>query len=202
MGTHDVSRRLVAGLAVLVLAAGCAGSTSPTPTSSPVSTPGPTPATAVPTPIPTVAIATATAAAATTLPTAAHRPQTIHVLEDPIDFQTVHVAGCTGNCAGDQLNGRSRMIDAATHKGVGSLSVKCVLIDPGQNLYHCPANTISLTGRGQIVFDETVYIGGPWYPKPWPIISGSGEFLGATGSVTSPKDSTWDYGDFVITITG
>jgi hypothetical protein len=61
---------------------------------------------------------------------------------------------------------------------------------------------MTLTGRGQIVFDETVYIGGPWYPKPWPIIGGTGEFLGATGSVASPKDSTWPYGDFVITITG
>jgi hypothetical protein len=94
------------------------------------------------------------------------------------------------------------MLDADTHVGVGSFSVKCVLLDPAKNLYHCPANTISLTGRGQIVFDETVYIGGQWNPVPWPIISGTGEFLGATGSVTSPKDSTWSYGDFVISITG
>lgn len=200
MTIRHVGRRLLAGLAVLVLAAGCAGSASLTPTP----TPGPTAtATAMPTPLPTVATATAPAAAATTLPPAAHRPQTIHVLEDPHAFQVVHVAGCTGDCAGDQLIGHSRMIDAATHKGVGSFSVKCVLIDPGQALYHCPANVISLTGRGQIVFDETVCLGAFLYtPKPWPIISGSGEFLGATGSVAIPKDSTWDYGDFVITITG
>jgi hypothetical protein len=93
------------------------------------------------------------------------------------------------------------MLDADTRVDVGSLAVTCTLMDPSKSLYHCPANTISLTGRGQIVFDETVYIGGPWYPKPWPITSGSGEFLGATGTVISPKDSTWSYGDFVITIT-
>lgn len=66
----------------------------------------------------------------------------------------------------------------------------------------CPANTISLTGRGQIVFDETFYLGGPWNPDPWPIVSGNGESLGASGSVTSPGDSTWSYGDFVISVTG
>ena len=39
MGATDVARRLLAGLTVLVLSAGCAGSASPTPT--PTTTPGP-----------------------------------------------------------------------------------------------------------------------------------------------------------------
>jgi hypothetical protein len=130
-------------------------------------------------------------------------PQTIHVLEVPINFHTVAARGCTSaaGCKGDQLIGTSRMLDADTRVEVGSLAVSCILVDPIKSLYRCPANTIFLTGRGQIVFDETVYLGGPWYPKPWPIISGSGEFLGATGSVISPKDSTWQYGDFVVTLT-
>jgi hypothetical protein len=55
---------------------------------------------------------------------------------------------------------------------------------------------------GDIVFDETVSLDGHPFPEPWPIISGTGEFLGATGSVESPDDSTWSWGDFVITITG
>jgi len=50
MGAHDVGRRLLAGLAVLILAAGCAGSASPTP--APASTPGPA-AIATPTVAPT-----------------------------------------------------------------------------------------------------------------------------------------------------
>ena len=95
------------------------------------------------------------------------------------------------------------MLDADTHERLGSFVVSCELIDPSQNLYHCPANAVTLTGRGQIVFDETVAIGNPDSPLgPWPITSGTGEFLDATGSVASPKDSTWPYGDFVITITG
>jgi hypothetical protein len=140
----------------------------------------------------------------TTLPPAAHRAQTIHVLEDPIVFQDVQIAGCasTVGCKGDQLKGRSWMLDATTRAVVGTFVVRCVLIDPDQNLYHCPANTVTLTGRGDIVFDETVSLDGHPFPEPWPIISGTGEFLDATGSVESPDDSTWTYGDFVITITG
>jgi hypothetical protein len=142
--------------------------------------------------------------AAPTLPPAAHRPQTIHVLEDPIGFTTVPVPGCTSRlgCKGEKFTGRAVMLDAVTRKAVGMFQVACVLVDPSTGLRHCPANTITLTGRGSIVFDETFYLGGTWYPKPWPITSGTGEFLGAIGSVASPKDSTWLYGDFVITITG
>ena len=208
-GARPVRGCLLAGLAVLALAGGCAGSPTTTPTAIPTPTPAvatttPAAATQAPPPsaTPTLASATPGPAAVPTPPTAAHRPQTIHVLEDPVDFQTVHVAGCAGDCAGDRLTGHSRLIDAATNEVVGSLAVECVLADPSQKLYHCPANTISLDGRGEIVFDETFYLGGPWYPKAWPIVSGTGEFLGATGSVASPKDSTWAYGDFVITITG
>jgi hypothetical protein len=149
-------------------------------------------------------VVTPTPRPVSTLPPPAHRPQTVHVLEDPVSFHAVTVAGCTSaaGCEGDQLIGTSRMLDADTRVTIGSLAVSCILIDPGKNRYHCPANTITLTGRGQIVFDETFNLGGPWDPVPWPITSGTGEFLGATGSVTSPEDSTWSYGDFVISITG
>ncbi|MGZ8515057.1 MAG: hypothetical protein ACXWXA_08450 [Candidatus Limnocylindrales bacterium] len=33
------------------------------------------------------------------------------------------------------------------------------------------------------------------------LIGGTGEFLGASGVVTTPADSTAKYGDFVITLT-
>jgi hypothetical protein len=196
----DVVHRLAVGLAVLILSAGCAGNTglAPTPTSTLAPAASAT-VTAAPTKMPT-----ATPRPVTTLPPPAHRAQTIHVLEEPLSFHTVAAGGCTSTagCKGDQLIGSSRMVDADTHVDVGSFLVKCVLLDPAKNRYHCPANSITLTGRGQIVFDETFNLGGPWDPVPWPIISGTGEFLGATGSVTSPKDSTWPYGDFVISITG
>lgn len=187
--------RKVVLIAMLMLA-GCS-STTQSPTAAPAS------ATLVP-PSAT-ATTTATSSPVAILPPAAHRPQTIHVLEDPIDFRTVPVAGCASavGCKGDELIGTSRMLDADTRAEVGSFSVKCELLDPAQNLFHCPANAITLTGRGEIVFDETVYIGNKAAPAgPWPIISGTGEFQGAAGSVSSPADSTWSYGDFVITITG
>ena len=143
------------------------------------------------------------------LPTAAHRPQTIHVIEEFVSGATIPIRGCTvshvatarGGCVGDQLKGRSIAVDAATHENVGELIFKCVMTDPSRNLYDC-AIAITLTGRGQIVFDETVVIGGNGPQGPWPIISGTGEFLGATGSVGIPADSTCGCGNFVIAITG
>lgn len=145
-------------------------------------------------------------------PASAATPQTIHVLEEPGAFTFGHVGSSTGckagDCQGDTMIGRSRMLDAVTHGVVGAFLVDCFLIDPGQRLYHCPANTITLTGRGQIVFTETLLWGGGGAGKdtwatwaPWPIIGGTGDFLGATGTVDSPAESTWSAGDFVITIT-
>jgi hypothetical protein len=146
-----------------------------------------------------------------TLPPAANRPQTLHVLEDPGKFTFIQVGsltGCTSSaCQGDRMIGRSRMLDAATRKEVGAFLVDCFLVDPTETLYHCPANTITLTGRGQIVFTETLLWGSgagedTWATwAPWPIIGGTGEFLGATGTIDSPADSTWSAGDFVITLT-
>ncbi|HSO28788.1 MAG TPA: hypothetical protein VLS28_02710 [Candidatus Sulfomarinibacteraceae bacterium] len=142
-------------------------------------------------------------------PTSTER-ETIHVLEAPVEFTDVKVGSLTGcksatGCQGDQLIGRSRMLDAATRDDVGTLLVICFLIDPSQSLYGCPTNTIALTGRGQIVYSEALLFRtasreewAKW--APWPITGGTGEFLGATGTIDSPADSTWSYGDFVITI--
>jgi len=180
----------IAALAVVTIA--CASTPNTTPSPVPTVTAAPAPA---PTPSPSPVAAT---------------PTTIHVLEDPIDFTDVRVhslTGCAGvaACLGDQLIGRSRMLDATTRAAVGTLIVVCVLVDPAQNLYSCPANTIILNGRGQIVYTETLLFKdaprSDWEKwAPWPIIGGTGEFLGATGTIDTPAESTWDYGDFVITI--
>lgn len=174
--------------------------------------------TAFPSPASTVANRSAapasdrpSSAPASAVPLAAAQPQTIHLLEEPGEFTFGHVGALTrcgtGDCQGDTMIGRSRMLDAATHKVAGAFLVDCVLIDPGQKLYHCPANTISMTGRGQIVFTESLLWGGSgagqdtWATwAPWPIIGGTGEFLGAVGVIDSPADSAWSAGDFVITI--
>lgn len=138
-------------------------------------------------------------------PAVASQPQTIHVLEDPIEFSDVKVGSLTGcsktDCQGDTLIGRSRMLDATTRKEVGTFLVNCFLVDPAESLYSCPANTITLTDRGQIVFTETLRFVTGAAQETWPIIGGTGEFLGATGTVHSPADSTYQYGDFVITFT-
>jgi hypothetical protein len=195
---------LAALITALLLTACVATRSSPAGPDAATGTASPSPTSTVVARSAAPAVATSSPRPVSTLPPPAHRPQTIHVLEVPIEFNVVQVAGCTSaaGCKGDELNGRSGMLDATTRAFVGTFVVRCVLIDPDQNLYHCPANAVTLTGRGDIVFDETVSLDGHPFPEPWPIVSGTGEFLGATGSVESPDDSTWTYGDFVITITG
>lgn len=227
LAAHVVRAKHMPSLAALITAlmlAACgvaqsspAASVEAASTASPAQVPTATPAMVAVTPRPastqtTPVAATRSPGPVITLPPAVNGPQTIHVLEDPGKFTFGHVGSLTGckvrNCQGDTMIGRSRMLDATTRKVVGAFLVDCVLVDPRQTLYHCPANTITLTGRGQIVFTETLLWGGggpgqdTWSTwAPWPIIGGTGEFLGATGTVDSPADSTWSAGDFVITIT-
>jgi hypothetical protein len=70
------------------------------------------------------------------------------------------------------------MTDAATGKVVGTLAYECFVVDAERGLFHCPSDTLDLTGRGRIVFTESVYIGKKDVPPswPWPIIRGTGEF--------------------------
>jgi hypothetical protein len=144
-------------------------------------------------------------APATATPAAASQQQSIHVLEDPVDWTDVKVgslSGCSAStCLGDYLVGRSRMLDASTNKEVGTLLTECFVVDAGSERYHCPSTTIELTDRGQIVFTEDAYIGQHRSAGDYPVIGGTGEFLCASGVVTTPADSTAKYGDFVITLT-
>jgi hypothetical protein len=155
-------------------------------------------------------LAVATVAACTgggTPSSSANQPQTIHVLEPARNVTVVSVGSLTGctsttGCEGDYVLGDDPLLDATTRKEVGSLLFECFRVDAGTSLFHCPGNTILLIGRGRIVFTEDVHFA-PGYPLDfWPITGGTGEFLGATGTVTSPADSTYtEGGDFVITIT-
>jgi len=137
----------------------------------------------------------------------ANGPQTIHVLEPARNVTQVSIGSLTGctrteGCQGDYVLGDDPLLDAVTKKEVGSLLFECFEVDSSTSLFHCPGNTISLTGRGQIVYTEDVHFAAGYALDKWPITGGTGEFLGATGYVTSPADSTYTGGgDFVITIT-
>jgi hypothetical protein len=136
----------------------------------------------------------------------ANQPQTIHVLEIDANVTLVKVgslSGCTTEvCEGDYFVGDNELVDARTSKRVGNFLFECFVVDGASGLYHCPSNTMVLTGRGRIVITEDVYIGNPSAtPGPWPIIGGTGEFLGVTGTMTSPPNSTAPSGDFIVTYT-
>jgi hypothetical protein len=154
----------------------------------------------------TVLIGACSAAVPSQSPTSASASQTIHVLENPVDWAEVKVGSLTGcensRCLGDYLVGHSSMVDAATKKEVGTLVTECFVVDAGTGHYHCPSSIIEFTGRGQLVFTEDPYIGDNTRPsKDWAVIGGTGEFLGATGFIASPANSTANAGDFVITLT-
>ncbi len=65
-------------------------------------------------------------------------------------------------------------------------------------LYSCPDMTITLAKRGRIVFSEAIRHAPGLPPAVSPITSGTGEFLGATGTVTARVLESG--GDFVIAI--
>ena len=95
--------------------------------------------------------------------------------------------------------GYNPLFDADTGREVGTFAYECFLVDVASFRYHCPGATITLTGRGLIVFTELIEheIGKP--PAVSPITGGTGEFLGATGTVTAKVLS--GEADFVVSIT-
>jgi hypothetical protein len=170
---------------VLVLAAlllvGCSSGTS---------TPTPAPATSTPMPTPAPATATTSSAPVTSSPAPASGPQTIHLIEHPDNVID----------QGGTVIGIDPVFDATTGKQVGTVTFECRAIAPGGSVFYCPGVIFTLTDRGQIVFTETValVVGTP--PTIWPITGGTGEFLGATGTVTSQLPPSGN-GDFVIKVT-
>jgi len=136
-------------------------------------------------------------------PSASGQSQTIHLIEHPTNVNSVSVGSLTGctnttSCRGDYLIGDNPVFDAETGAQVGTMTFECFFVDEGSLLLHCAGITITLTDRGQIVFNEIVDLGGEVRPANGTIIGGTGEFLGATGTITSRKLASTS--DFVITL--
>jgi hypothetical protein len=204
------ARLAVACLATLSLALAACGSANPTasPTASVNSSTGAEPSASMAASVTHSAIvsqAPSASPAPAASPAAASQPKTIHLILHPSSDTNVHVGSLTGctdvtPCQGDYRIGNDPLFDAATGKQVGTLVYVEFAVATGTNLFYSPADTITLTGRGQIVFTETIYDDGTGRPVTGAIIGGTDEFLGATGYVTST--SLPNKGDFVITITG
>jgi hypothetical protein len=192
-------RRLASSLALVALVgAGCgnAATANPTPAPAAVATAAPA-ATLVATPPPP----SPSRPAATAQLAAAGQSQTIHLILHAVNDTAGSPPGCSGSgpCQGDFMVGYDPLFDADTGKEVGTFAYECFLVDVASFRYHCPGATITLTGRGLIVFTELIEheIGKP--PAVSPITGGTGEFLGATGTVTAKVLS--GEADFVIAIT-
>jgi hypothetical protein len=151
-----------------------------------------------------LALAACSGAGPSASASASGQTQTIHLVEHPTNTNSVSVGSLTGctnatSCRGDYLLGQNAMFDPATNRQVGTITFECFFVDEGSLLLHCPGVTITLDDRGQIVSNTIVELGGEVRPENGTIIGGTGEFLGATGTVTSRKLASTS--DFVITIT-
>jgi hypothetical protein len=140
-------------------------------------------------------------------PAPGSQTQTIHLQEHPTSgagvkvgqYQAGSIAVCTAtaaSCIGDSIIGYDPVVDVATGKEVGFVAYECFLLDTARSLFHCPGITVDLTGRGQIVYTNFLY-GGAARQATSPITGGTGEFLGATGTVTV-QQLPGPVGDYVI----
>ena len=189
--------RVLAVLATLGLTLPACGSAAGVPPTLPP-TLAPT-ATLIATPAPTTTVPAATTVPVPAAP--ASQPETIHVILHAVNDTAGSPPGCSGSgpCQGDFMVGYNPLFDADTGREVGTFAYECFLVDVESFRYHCPGATITLTGRGLIVFTELIEheIGKP--PAVSPITGGTGEFLGATGTVTAKVLS--GEADFVVSIT-
>lgn len=195
-----MNRRTALGVAFAATIVMGACSAATVPSASPTSPPAAVAAASAASPSPSPAAATPSDAPQSPALAAAAQQTVIHVLENPLDWAEVNVGtltGCTNatTCQGDYYLGDHPLVDASTHDVVGTLKFECFVMDTGSSVYHCPGSTITLTGRGQITFTETVDFDHPAGERG-PITGGTGEFLGVTGAVTSAS-----LGDFTISIT-
>jgi hypothetical protein len=186
----------LAGLATLALAlSACDGAGSPAgPSGSGTSATSATGA------VPFISSAPGASLPTTSPAAAASGARTIHLILRPVNDTIGSLKSCSTetSCQGDFMVGYDPLIDPTTGEVVGALAYECFLVDPGSTLYHCPGNTITLEGRGQVVFTELIQHAPGKPPSIAPITGGSGEFRGATGTVTAKVLA--DGGDFVITI--
>jgi hypothetical protein len=188
--------RITACLATLALALAACGGASPIPPASP--------AAVSPTPPARRAPDTAspdTASSDTTSSATENESQTIDLVLRAVNDTVGSLAGCStpGPCQGDYMVGYDPLVDAGTGNEVGTFAYECFLVDVASTLYHCPGATITLTGRGQIVFTEVIEHESGKPPAVAPISGGIGEFLGATGTVTATVAGGG--GGFLVTLT-
>lgn len=152
----------------------------------------------------TLALTLAACSAASPSGSGASQPLTIHLIERPTNGIGVPVGSLTGckdhSCQGESVIGYDPVLDSTTNLAVGTLAYECFLVDTASRLFHCPGITVDLTGRGQITFTEFFYGGAAAKTTTAPITGGTGEFLGATGTVAI-QQLPGPVGDYVFTIT-
>jgi hypothetical protein len=192
-------RRLASSLALFALAgAGCGSAATANPTPAPAAVEAAAPTA---TPAATPAPPSPSRPAPSAQPVAASQPEAIHLILHAVNDTGGSLPGCSGSgpCQGDFMVGYDPLFDADTGKEVGTFAYECFLVDVASFRYHCPGATITLTGRGLIVFTELIEHEIGRTPAVSPITGGTGEFLGATGTVTAKVLS--GEADFVFAIT-
>lgn len=157
----------------------------------------------------TMAVLVSAVALTSVVSAEARTTRTIHLIVNPINQTYVSVGTLTGcttietGCQGDYFLVNDSLLDPTTTKRVGTVMGECFLVSPTTGTFHCPGPTITLIGRGQIVTDLKYDGSGAMNATTGPITGGTGEFLGALGTVrVKSLGTTQPQIDFVITIYG
>ena len=99
---------------------------------------------------------------------------------------------------GDYIAFDDPIFDPQTGQEVGHDTGVCTLADVATQIYTCPDVTFILAGRGQIAAGGLA--NGTGNPTTGPILGGTGEFHGATGTVRLQILDGGAVDDFVFTL--
>lgn len=128
--------------------------------------------------------------------------RTIHIQEHVSNATYVPVYTLVGGSGpstqGDYIAADDPIFDPNTGQQVGHDAGICTLVDVATQIYACPDVTFIFTGRGQIaaggLFDGT------GNRTTGSILGGTGEFRGASGTVTIQALDGGTVDDFVFTL--
>ena len=129
------------------------------------------------------------------------KPRVIHIQEHVTNATYVPVYTLVGGSGpssqGDYIAFDDPDFDPNTGQQVGHNIGVCVLVDASTQIYSCPPVTFFLAGRGQIAVGGE--FDGTGNPTTGPILYGTGEFQGASGTVRV-QALNGTVNDFVFTL--
>lgn len=149
-----------------------------------------------------ILIATAVLSAVGTHASGTGKSKIVHIQEHVTNATYVPVSTLVGSggpyTQGDYIAFDDPDFDPETGQQVGHNMGVCTLVDVATQIYTCSEVTFFLAGRGEITVGGA--FDGTGNPTTGPILVGTGEFLGAHGTVRVQALDEGTVDDFVFTL--